>query len=64
LEKWASQWGELAAPWEEWRQLLTMLTASQVADFIESRTPKANRLRQSSPFLGVLAEAEAAIRQS
>ena len=59
LESWEKRWGELAPPWQEWRQLLVMLTPDQVAEFLESRTPKANRLRQSTPFIGVLAPAGA-----
>jgi hypothetical protein len=62
LELWEKRWGELVPPWQEWRQLLVMLRPDQVAGFLESRTPKANRLRQSTPFLGVLAEAEGAAR--
>ena len=58
LRKWAVHWGQVAPPWEEWEQLLRMLTPSQVADFLESDTPKANRLRQSSPFIGVLEHTE------
>ena len=54
LQQWEAHWKQLNPAWEEWRTLLRMLTAEQVADFLESATPKANRLRQSSPFLGVL----------
>ena len=54
LKKWAARWGELTPAWLEWEQLLRMLTPAQVADFLESSTPKANRLRQSSPFIGIL----------
>jgi len=54
LQQWAARWGKLTPPWEEWARLLRMLTPAQVADFLESQSPKANRLRQSSPFLGVL----------
>jgi len=54
LEKWAAHWGELTPAWLEWEQLLRMLTPAQVADFLESTSPKANRLRQSSPFTGVI----------
>jgi hypothetical protein len=64
LETWRNRWSELAALWEELRQMLTMLTPNQVAEFLESQTPKANRLRQSSPFLGLLEEAEPTIRNS
>jgi hypothetical protein len=56
LETWKQRWGVLTAPWKEWQQLLNMLTTDQLADFLESQTPKANRLRQSSPFLGVLTQ--------
>jgi len=58
LQDWAARWGGLNPAWEEWAQLLRMLTPAQVAHFLESTTPKANRLRQSSPFMGVLKEAE------
>jgi len=54
LRDWAARWGELNPAWQEWVQLLQMLTPAQLADFLESHTPKANRLRQSSPFIGVL----------
>lgn len=58
LERWAARWGASNPAWEEWGQVLRMLTPAQLADFLESRTPKADRLRQSSPFLGVLGAAE------
>ena len=58
LQSWAAYWGQLTPAWEEWAQVLRMLSPGQIADFLESTTPKANRLRQSSPFLGVLDEAE------
>src|SRR5262249_29968979 len=35
---------------------------AQLADFLEEDTPKANRLRQSSPFLGVLEQIEGRIK--
>lgn len=56
LKNWAARWGGLTPAWEEWEQLLRMLSPAQIADFLESTTPKANRLRQSSPFPGVLEE--------
>src|SRR6266516_4865466 len=58
LQNWAARWGELTDAWEEWALLLRMLTPSQLADFLESTTPKANRLRQSSPFFGMLKESD------
>ncbi|MBI3876853.1 MAG: hypothetical protein HY300_13030 [Verrucomicrobia bacterium] len=57
LRSWATRWGDSTSAWQEWAQLLRMLTPTQLADFLESSTPKANRLRQSSPFLGVLNKA-------
>ena len=60
LQNWAARWGELTDAWEEWSLLLRMLTPAQVADFLESTSPKANRLRQSSPFVGVLEDADKA----
>jgi phosphoserine phosphatase len=35
----------------EWLDALLMLDADQLADFIESGTPRARRLRSSSPLL-------------
>jgi len=34
----------------EWKIALTSLDARQLADFLESPTPKAKRMRISSPF--------------
>jgi hypothetical protein len=38
-----------------------MLSPTQLANFLESTTPKAERLRQSSPFLSVLEEVESSV---
>ena len=59
LRAWEARWGTLNPAWQEWTLILRMLTPQQLADFLESRTPKANRLRQSSPFLGVTADLRA-----
>ena len=56
LTAWVARWGATNPAWEEWRQLLRMLTPAQLAEFLESRTPKAERLRQSTPFLGMSSE--------
>jgi hypothetical protein len=58
LKNWIGRWAIPEPAWEEWSQLLGMLTPEQVAAFLESTTPKANRLRQSSPFIGVVEGAE------
>lgn len=36
----------------EWQAILDLLTPAEIARFLESDTPKAERLRQSSPFMG------------
>lgn len=38
---------------QEWLDLLLMATPGQIADFIESGTPRARRLWTSSPLLWV-----------
>ena len=58
LQEWGKRWGGLTSAWEEWDQLLRVLSPAQVADFLESTTPLANRLRQSTPFLGTLEQLE------
>ncbi len=35
----------------EWQAALATLTSAELADFLESTTPRARRLRSSSPFL-------------
>jgi len=58
LARWIAQEGSSVHPaLQEWSDILQFLGPSQVADFIESNTPKANRLRQSSPFIGILRRA-------
>jgi hypothetical protein len=39
----------------EWQRILEYLSASEIASFLTSDTPLARRLRQSSPFMGLLA---------
>ena len=59
LARWKAQGGgELASAHREWELVLRFLTPAELAGFLESETPKANRLRQSSPFAGVLTESE------
>ena len=55
LKRWMANDGDHVHPaFEEWNDILFFLTTEQLADFLESDTPKANRLRQSSPFVGIL----------
>ena len=59
LERWRAQnGGDLAPAHKEWELLLRFLTPLEIADFIVSDTPKANRLRQSTPLVGILTEVE------
>jgi hypothetical protein len=59
LKRWiAKHSSAVPTPFTEWHRLLTFLDANEVADFLCSDTPMARRLRQSSPFAGVLTEAE------
>jgi hypothetical protein len=59
LARWrAQEGGNLAPAHEEWERILRFLTVAELADFITSRTPKADRLRQSDPFAGILTEEE------
>jgi len=37
----------------EWQRILDYLSPREIADFLESDTPMARRLRQSSPFMGL-----------
>lgn len=53
----AASGGELAT-WEEWRDILANWSAARVADLLESEGERADRLRQSLPFLEVLSPAE------
>lgn len=37
----------------EWQRILEQLSVKEIADFLASDTPTAQRLRKSSPFLGL-----------
>lgn len=57
LQRWLAADITCAPPaLKEWADLLNFLAPFELADFLESRTPKAARLRQSSPFVGLPAE--------
>jgi hypothetical protein len=58
LARWLKRDGEAVHPaLQEWKDILFFLRPEQIADFLESQTPKAKRLRQSSPFIGILRRA-------
>jgi hypothetical protein len=59
LTHWAARDRKLVRPvFAEWRRILDCLSADEIADFLISDTPLCRRLRQSSPFLGLLAHGE------
>src|SRR5688572_30613284 len=59
LKRWMTRDGRKVRPtFLEWHRILTRLSRAEIADFLQSDTPLARRLRQSSPFAGVLNEAE------
>jgi hypothetical protein len=43
---------------KEWRDLLSMRDIGWILSFLRSRSEEATRLRQSSPFAGILTEEE------
>lgn len=60
LSRWrAAEAGRPHPVLVEWQAVLEFLAPAEVADFLESRTPKAERLRQSTPFVGMLEESAA-----
>ncbi len=54
LNSWIARDGAEPLPVRlEWRTALALLEPSQLADFLESTTPRARRMRISSPFFGL-----------
>lgn len=59
LRRWRERnGGQLALAHQEWERVLRFLSPEQLADFLVADTPKANRLRQSSPMAGILSDEE------
>lgn len=58
LEGWIAE--EPLPAWLEWRGALSMLDAEELASFLESPTPRARRMRSSSPFFFLGRELEEA----
>lgn len=61
LERWSSRPDASAASIrtaEEWQHLLRRLTVQEVAALLTEDSEEARRLRQNSPFAGVLSPAE------
>jgi hypothetical protein len=60
LERWRARWSHRPPRWwQEWRHLLNQPWA-QIAALITEPSENAARLRQSSPFAGVLTDTERA----
>lgn len=57
VRRWAESHGSPSLALAEWEQILTG-TPEQVARFLVEQSEKATRLRQSSPFTGILTEPE------
>jgi hypothetical protein len=57
LRRWQKTESSPSRTLAEWEHILSG-PASQVAQFLEERSERAIRLRQSSPFAGILTEAE------
>jgi hypothetical protein len=55
--RWQQSHGSLSLALVEWVQILAG-TPDQVSRFLIERTERATRLRQSSPFTGILTETE------
>ena len=55
LERWMARDGQkVRAVFREWHLILTRLSRAEISTFLRSDTPMARRLRQSSPFAGLL----------
>ena len=58
MERWRARWSDKPPPWwREWRALLQR-PWPEIAALITEPSENAARLRQSSPFVGVLTDAE------
>ena len=57
VRRWQESEGSAKLALAEWEEILGGSVA-QVAQFLAERSERATRLRQSSPFAGVLSEAE------
>ena len=57
VRRWQESHGSPSLALAEWEQILSG-PVDQVAKFLVERSEKATRLRQSSPFTGILTETE------
>jgi hypothetical protein len=57
LRRWRKTEGNPSLTLAEWEKILSG-PAAQVAQFLEERSERATRLRQSGPFAGILTDTE------
>ena len=57
LENWRKQYEELPGWWKEWERILSW-KLDRILTFLVSKSDRARRLRQSSPFVGILTNEE------
>ena len=58
IRRWAEQMGGVLPATDEWYQILRQRTHSEILALLISDSEEAQRLRSSSPFTGILTEAE------
>jgi hypothetical protein len=64
LRRWSARDGKRIRPaFAEWQRILDYLSPNEIADFLVSDTPKARRLRQSSPFMGLFPKSDRPARR-
>jgi hypothetical protein len=51
LDRWLAR--DPLPAWLEWKTAIALLDREQLAAFLESSTPRARRMRCSSPFFGL-----------
>ena len=51
LDRWLAR--DPLPAWLEWKAALRMMTPTEIAEFLRSETPRARRMRCSSPFYGL-----------
>ncbi len=58
LDRWTARTDRPLAVWDEWRTILDTYSLDRLLDLLESDSEEARRLRQSSPFCGILTPEE------
>lgn len=58
LRRWLRADGDAKPYYQEWQRLLQELSPRELIELITADTAEGRRLRQSSPFVGVLSRAE------